>query len=214
MNGILGKKIGITRIFDDKGNVIPVTVIKAGPCLITDIKTVKRDGYNAVQLGFEDTTEKRIKKPQRIYFKKKKLSPKKVLREIKVVMSKDKESKIKIGAEIKVDIFKPGEYVDITGTSKGKGFQGGVKRWGWSIGPRSHGSRSHRTPGSIGASADPARVVKGKHMPGRMGGGKTTAKGIRIVNIDEKKDIMAIKGSVPGSKGSYLIIEKSYKTVS
>lgn len=209
--GMLGKKIGMTRIFDKQGKPVPVTVIKAGPCQITEIKTYSKDGYEALQLGFEDLPKKKTKKPQAVIFEKNKLSPKKFLREIRMSISKDKECELKIGDEIKVNIFKKNEYVDVTGISKGKGFQGGVKRWGWSIGSRSHGSRSYRAPGSIGASADPSKVVKGKHMPGRMGGKKTTIKSLRIIDIHEDENIMLVKGNVPGSKGSYLVIKRSNK---
>lgn len=223
MKGIIGKKIGMTRIFDEHGDTVPVTIIKAGPCQITDIKTVDRDGYSAVQLGFEERKEKRVKKPQRIDFQKKSISPKKIIREIKgfEIISEDKNNKdkdddqgkigLKTGDEVNVNIFKPGDSVDITGVSKGKGFQGGVKRWGWSIGPKSHGSRCYRVPGSIGASADPAKVVKGKHMPGRMGGKKTTVKNIKIIKVEEEKNILAVKGSVPGSDIGYLVIKESLK---
>lgn len=219
MKSILGKKVGMTRIFDDNGNIIPVTVIKAGPCKITAIKTKDKDGYSALQLGFDDVSGKNIKKPQRIDFDNKKIKPKKKLKEIRGMMLKKnreggdkKEEKILgIGDEIKADIFEIGDFVDITGISKGKGFQGGVKRWGWSIGPRTHGSRCYREPGSIGASADPAKVVKGKHMAGRMGGKKTTVKNIEVVKINNGENIISVKGSVPSSNGSYLVIKESYK---
>jgi len=209
MNGILGKKIGMTRTFNKDGNVIPLSVIKVGPCHITGVKTLEKDGYEAVQLGFEDIDKKRVKKPQEVYFSKNKLNPKKFLKEIRGVLPKDQESELKVGSQIKASIFTEGDFIDVSGIAKGKGFQGGVKRWGWSIGPRTHGSRHQRAPGSIGASADPARVVKGKHMPGRMGGKKATIKNLEVVNVEASEDIITVKGNIPGSNGTYLVIKRS-----
>ncbi len=228
MKSILGKKLGMTRIFDNNGNIVPITVIEAGPCKVTAIQTEDRNGYSALQLGFDNVSEKNVNKPQRKEFKNNKIEPKRFLKEIRGNMfikekesdgKKEKDNKkkveqnksLKVGDEVKVNIFDNGDFVDITGISKGKGFQGGVKKWGWSIGPKSHGSRSYRAPGSIGASADPSRVVKGKNMAGRMGGKITTVKNIRILKVNEKENIMIVKGCVPGSNKSYLVIRESYK---
>lgn len=205
IHSIIGKKIGMTQVFNENGETVPVTVIKAGPCEVTGVRTLEKDGYKAIQLGFEDILEKRLNKSQRDYFKQSNITPKRILREIRSSFKKKPE----LGKEVKVDIFKEGQKVDVSGISKGKGFQGGVKRWGWSIGPKSHGSRSYRKPGSVGASADPARVVKGKRMPGRMGGKKVTVKNLEIVKVDIEKNILALTGSVPGPKGGYLLIKES-----
>lgn len=207
LDALIGKKIGMTQVFNESGETIPVTVIKAGPCEITGIRTLEKDGYKAVQLGFEDIPVRKLKKPQRSYFQQNDITPKRVLRERKVNFEKKPE----LGEKVNVNIFSKGEKVDISGISKGKGFQGGVKKWGWSIGPKSHGSRSYREPGSTGASADPAKVVKGKHMSGRMGGKKVTMKGLEVIKIDEDENILAVKGSVPGPKNGYLFVKSSFE---
>jgi len=163
--GILGRKIGMTETFEKDGKLTPVTIIEAGPCLVLQLKVPDLDGYRAVQLGFADKKENRTKRPLLGHFKKAGVKPKRFIKEIRI-SDKDKYT---IGREIKVDIFKEGDFVDISGTTIGKGFQGGMKKWGWSGGPASHGSMTHRRPGSIGASAFPSRVFKGHHLPGRMG---------------------------------------------
>ena len=207
MNGLLGKKIGMTQIFREDGQVIPVTVIESGPCSILQIKTKEKDGYNAIQLGFEEVAETKIKKPLKNKFKKIKVKPTKLIREIKV---SDPEN-YKIGQNLEVTQFAPGDFVDIIGTSIGKGFQGGIKRWNWSGGPESHGSMSHRAPGSIGASAYPSRVYKGHHLPGHMGNKRTTIQNLEVVKIDKDNCLLAVKGSVPGHKNCYLIIKRAKK---
>ena len=207
MNGLLGKKIGMTQIFRDDGRVIPVTVIESGPCSILQIKTKEKDGYNAIQLGFGEVAETKIKKPLKEKFKKIRVKPTKFIREIEV---NDPEN-YKIGQNLEVTQFSPGDFVDIIATSIGKGFQGGIKRWNWSGGPESHGSMSHRAPGSIGASAFPSRVYKGHHLPGHMGNKKTTIQNLEVVKIDKENCLLAVKGSVPGHKKCYLIIKKTKK---
>ncbi len=207
--GLLGKKLGMTQIFDDQGNVIPATVIEAGPCLVVQKKTEERDGYQALKLGFQDIAEKRLKKPELGQFKKHDLSPKKYLREIR--FDGDQEAEYEIGDQLQVDIFAPGEMVDVTATSRGKGFAGVVKRWGFAGGPATHGSRFHRAPGSIGASADPARVFKGKKMPGRMGGERVTIQNLEVVSADPEQNLLIVKGAVPGPKKGLVVIQEAVK---
>lgn len=207
MVGLLGKKIDMTQIFGDGGKIIPVTVIESGPCAILQIKTKESDGYDAIQIGFADAKEKRIKKPQKEKFNKIKVTPKKFVKEIYVTDPKS----YKVGQNLDLTVFQAGDYVDIVGTSKGKGFQGGVKRWHWSGGPKSHGSMSHRVPGSIGASAYPSRVYKGHHLPGHMGNQRRTVQNLEVIKIDKANNLLLIKGSVPGHKNNYLIIHKSKK---
>jgi len=196
MKFILGKKLGMTQIFGKNGEVIPVTLVEAGPCEVTQIKTKEKDGYEAVQIGFERIKkEKKIKKPL-------KHKPFRWLREFR-----DEPSKYKVGDKIEVSVFKEGEKVDVSGISKGKGFQGAVKRWGFSGRGASHGVKhEHRTLGSVG-SMFPQRVIKGKKMPGRMGGERVTVKNLEIVKIDKEKNILALKGAVPGRKGGLLEIK-------
>lgn len=205
MNAILGKKIGMTQVFTKDGQVVPVTIIEGGPCCIIQVKNKERDGYNAIQLGFGETKEKRVTKPLLAKFKKLKTTPRKFIKEIRVEDLKD----YKPGQDIDVSIFTIGDYVDVVGTSLGKGFQGGMKRWGWSGGPKTHGSMSHRRPGSIGASAYPSRVFKGHHLPGHMGHQRVTLQGLEVVNIDKENNLLVVKGSVPGHDNGYLIVKKS-----
>ncbi|MBE3579987.1 MAG: 50S ribosomal protein L3 [Caldanaerobacter subterraneus] len=206
--GILGKKHGMTQIFDEKGEVIPVTVIEAGPCVVVQKKTVEKDGYNAIQVGFGDISEKRVNKPLLGHFKKAGVSPKRYLREFRL----DDISGYEVGTEIKVDIFKPGDRVDVTGISKGKGFAGVIKRYGARRGPMSHGSKYHRRVGSMGATTDPGRTFKGKKMPGRMGSDRVTIQNLEVVKVDPELNLLVVKGSVPGPKGSLLIIRDSVKS--
>lgn len=206
--GILGKKHGMTQIFDEKGEVIPVTVIEAGPCVVVQKKTVEKDGYNAIQVGFGDVSEKKLNKPLLGHFKKAGVSPKRYLREFRL----DDISGYEVGAEIKVDIFKPGDRVDVTGISKGKGFAGVIKRYGARRGPMSHGSKYHRRVGSMGATTDPGRTFKGKKMPGRMGSDRVTIQNLEVVKVDPELNLLVVKGSVPGPKGSLLIIRDSVKS--
>jgi len=206
--GILGKKHGMTQIFNEKGEVIPVTVIEAGPCVVVQKKTVETDGYNAIQVGFGDVKEKRLTKPLIGHFKKAGVPFKRYLREFRL----DDISGYEVGSEIKVDIFKPGDRVDVTGISKGKGFAGVVKRYGANRGPMSHGSKYHRRVGSMGATTDPGRTFKGKIMPGHMGHERVTIQNLEVVKVDPELNLLLVKGSVPGPKGSLLIIKDSVKS--
>jgi large subunit ribosomal protein L3 len=207
ITGILAKKLGMTQVFSADGDTISVTVLEAGPCTVQAIKTVEKDGYNAVQLGFSDVREKRVKKPQRDYLKAQKLKPKRFVREIRCAEAPENN----IGDEISVAAFQKGDYLDITGISKGKGFQGGVKRHGWAGGRASHGSMFHRAPGSIGASSYPSRVVKGHALPGHMGNQKTTVQNLEVIDVDEENNTITVKGAVPGANGTYLIIRQAKK---
>jgi len=205
--GILGRKIGMTEIFEEDGKLTPVTIIEAGPCLVLQLKSPDLDGYRAVQLGFGEKKENRTKRPLLGHFKKAGVKPKKFIKEIRI---SDKDN-YKIGREIKVDIFKEGDFVDVSGMTIGKGFQGGMKRWGWKGGPASHGSMTHRRPGSIGASSFPSRVFKGHHLPGRMGGNRRTVQKLKVVKVDLENNMLMLKGAVPGHKNSYLVIRNTSK---
>ena len=203
MRVILGKKIGMSQIYDDN-SLIPVTVVEAGPCMVVQRKVKEKDGYNAVQLGFEEVKETHVNKPKLGHFKKAKVSPRRCLKEFRV----EDIGGLEVGDMIKVGVFKEGDLVDVAGVSKGKGFAGVVKRYGFKGGPASHGAKQwHRRPGSIGASSDPSRVFKGKKMPGRMGSDKVTARNLKLVKIEEKLNLLLIKGSLPGRKGSYVAIK-------
>jgi large subunit ribosomal protein L3 len=203
MRLILGKKIGMSQIYDDN-SLIPVTVVEAGPCIVVQRKIKEKDGYNAIQLGFEEVKENRVNKPKLGHFRKAKISPRRFLKEFRV----EDMGGLKVGDVIKVGVFKEGDLVDVTGVSKGKGFAGVVKRHGFKGGPASHGAKHwHRRPGSIGASADPSRVFKGKKMPGRMGSEKVTALNLKLVKIDEKLNLLLIKGSLPGRKGGFVAVK-------
>ena len=204
---ILGKKIGMTQIFTAEGTAIPVTVVEAGPCVITQIKTIENDGYNAIQVGFEDTEERKVNKPVRGHFAKLKLALKRHLTEFRL----DDISTSNVGDELKADIFAEGDFVDVQGTSKGKGFQGVIKRHGQHRGPMTHGSMYHRRPGSMGPCADPGRVFKGKKLPGRMGNVTVTVQNLKVVKVDAERNLILIKGSVPGNKGSILKIKSAIK---
>lgn len=208
VKAILGKKVGMTQIFDDEGEVLPVTIVEAGPCAVVQKKTKEKDGYTAVQFGFEDVKENRVNKPLKGHFEKHGVEPKKYIKEVR---TNGDDIEYQVGEEIKADIFEKGDKVDVTGTSKGKGFAGTVKRWNFSIGPKSHGSRNYRIPGAIGGSADPGKVFKGKKMPGRMGREKVTIQNLEVVKIDPEKNILAIKGAVPGPKKGLLLIKDSVK---
>lgn len=206
MVGIIGRKIGMTRVFDDAGKSIPVTVVVAGPCSVTQIKTEKTDGYDAVQIGFLDKKEKNTSKAELKHFAKAGVKPKKVVKEVKGFAE---TNKLKLGDSVTVEIFQEGEGVSVTGFSKGKGFQGVVKRHGFKGGPKTHGQSDRlRAPGSIGQSAYPARVFKGVRMGGRMGNRKVTLKKKKIIKIDVEKNILMIKGPVPGPNSGLLLIRK------
>ena len=205
--GLIGKKVGMTQIFDEAGKVIPVTAIEAGPCVVAQVKTEETDGYNAVQLGFGDVKDKHINKPEAGHFAKAKLANKKHLREFRL----DSIEGIKVGDEVKADVFVAGEKVDVQGTSKGKGFQGVIKRHGQSRGPMGHGSMYHRRPGSMGSTSTPGRVFKGKKLPGHMGRVTVTIQNLDVVKVDMDKNVLLIKGSVPGPKGAILIVKSAVK---
>ena len=204
---ILGKKIGMTQIFDESGKVIPVTVIEAGPCVVAQVKTEETDGYQAVQLGFGDIKEKKLTKPAKGHFTKVNVTPKKHLREFRL----DSVAEYTVGQELKADVFAAGDKLDIQGTSKGKGFQGVIKRHGQSRGPMGHGSMYHRRPGSMGPTSTPGRVFKGKKLPGHMGHVTVTIQNLDIVKVDMDKNVLLVKGSVPGAKGAILKIKSAVK---
>ncbi len=208
MVGMMGKKIGMTQIFDENGNVVPVTVVEAGPIYVTQIKTVDTDGYNAIQVGFGDIKSKKVNKPLKGHYDKANVNPRKFLMEFRV----DDVTAYEIGQEIKADRFAGGEMVDVTGTSKGKGTQGAIRRWNQSRGPETHGSKYHRGPGSIGAASYPARVIKGMKMAGRMGNETVTVQNLEIVKVDTERNLLLIKGAVPGPKGGFVSVKSSVKT--
>ena len=205
--GLIGRKVGMTQIFDEEGKVIPVTAIEVGPCTVTQIKTEEQDGYTAVQLGFGDVKERKLNKPELGHLSKNKLAPKKYLREFRL----DSVEGMKVGDELKADIFAVGDKVDIQGTSKGKGFQGVIKRHGQSRGPMGHGSMYHRRPGSMGPTSTPGRVFPGKNLPGHMGVETVTIQNLEVVKVDLDKNVILVKGSVPGTKGAILKIKSSVK---
>ena len=206
--GLIGKKLGMTQIFDEQGKVIPVTVIEAGPCVVAQVKTVETDGYNAIQLGFGEVKENKLNKPEKGHFAKSKLTPKKHLREFRL----DSVENINVGDELKADTFTAGDQLDIQGTSKGKGFQGVIKRHGQSRGPMGHGSMYHRRPGSMGPTSTPGRVFKGKKLPGHMGSQTITIQNLEVVRVDLDKNVILVKGSVPGAKGAILKLKTSVKS--
>lgn len=211
MKGILGKKVGMTQIFDERGEVIPVTVIEAGPCFVAQIKSAERDGYSAVQLGFEETKPKSLNKPKLQHLQKSDLPALRFLREIR--LDEDETAPFEEGQKVTVDLFEEGEFVDVTGTSKGRGFAGVVKRYGFRGGPKTHGQSDRlRAPGSIGACTTPGRVFKGKRMPGRMGGDRVTAQGLKVVLVDSERNLLAVRGAVPGAQNGLLLIRQARKT--
>jgi large subunit ribosomal protein L3 len=207
--GLLGKKIGMTQIFSEEdGSVLPVTLIEAGPCLVVQKKTVKTDGYDALQLGFEDIKESKLTKPLLGHFRKSNVTPKRLLKEFRIEEGIDKYN---VGQTLTVEIFKEGEFVDVTGTSKGRGFAGVIKRWDFRGGPGSHGSTRHRAPGSIGQSSFPSRVFKGMKMAGRMGNEKVTVQNLKIVKLDPSKNLLVVKGAIAGRNGGLVIVRKAKK---
>jgi len=209
MKGILGKKLGMTRIFKENGEVVPVTVIQAGPCFVTQIKTEDKDGYRAIQLGFEEVKPKSLTRPELMHLRKNNLPPLRYLKEIRV----DNPEEYEVGQKITVSIFEVGEKVDVTGWSKGRGFAGVVKRWGFRGGPRTHGQSDRvRAPGSIGAGTDPGRVIKGLRMAGRMGNERVTVQNLEVVYVDPQRNLLAVKGAVPGARNSLVIIKQARKT--
>lgn len=207
--GILGKKLGMTQVFAENGESIPVTVIEAGPCVVLQVKDKDNDGYTAIQLGFDDQKEHRANKPSLGHVKKAETAPKRYVKEIRDVNLED----YTLGKEVKVDIFAQGEKVDIVGTSKGKGFAGSIKRHNQARGPKTHGSHYHRGPGSLGA-VDPMKVFKGRPLPGRMGGERVTVQNLDVVRVDADRNLMLVKGSIPGAKNSYVTIKSAVKSKS
>ena len=203
LKAILGKKVGMTQIFTEDGAMIPVTVVEAGPCVVTQVKTEESDGYAAVQVGFGDIRESLVNKPAAGQFKKAGLAVKKYLREFRTA------EEFKVGDTIKVDVFENGDKVDVSGVSKGKGYAGAIKRWGQHRGPMTHGSKYHRGQGSMGAKSYPGRVFKTKKMPGHMGAVQRTIINVEVVGVNAEKNMLLIKGSVPGAKGQLLTIKKS-----
>lgn len=207
--GILGKKLGMTQVFEEDGKVYPATVIEAGPCKVLQIKSRDKDGYTALQCGFEKQKESRISNPFKGHLKKTKSEPVKFVKEIK--LNEEEAAAYKAGDELKVGLFRVGDFVDVTGVSIGKGFQGVMKRWNFKGHPASHGSTIHRAPGSIGASSDPSRVFKGHHMAGRMGGKQVTIQNIKVIKIDTENNLLIVKGAIPGAKESKLLIKLARK---
>ena len=203
---ILGTKLGMTQIFAEDGKVIPVTVVKAGPCTVVQTKTVETDGYESVVVGYGDVKEKALNKPMKGIFAKANVAPKKYLREFRL-----EEATLAVGDEIKVDVFEAGEKIDVSGISKGKGFAGPMKRWGLHRGPMSHGSGYHRGSGSMGACSNPGRVMKGKKLPGHMGVVKVTVQNLEIVKVDTENNLILVKGAIPGNKGGLVTIRNSVK---
>lgn len=208
VEGLIGKKVGMTQIFDDNGSVIPVTVIKAGPCAVIQKKSEKKEGYSAVQLAFqEEKPKKRIAKPFKGHLDKAGVSSSsRILREFQF----DEQSEIKTGTQFFVDIFQAGEKVDVIGTSKGKGFAGVMRRYGFHGGKATHGSKSYRKPGSVGASATPSRVQKGKKLPGQMGHQRVKTKNLQVIETDKDNNLLLVKGSIPGANGDYVMVKRAY----
>lgn len=205
MRGLIGKKIGMTQVFGEHGKMIPVTVVEAGPCVVTQVKTEDKDGYTAVQLGFGERKEKHTNKPMKGLFDKANTSPKRLLSEFEPIQGFN----YKIGQEFGATIFKEGDFVNVTGTSKGKGFAGVIKRHGFSRGPATHGQKEYlRSPGSIGQASDPSRVFKGMRMAGHKGVEKVTVSNLEVVGVDSEKNQLLIKGAVPGVQNSYILIKK------
>ncbi|HQE91743.1 MAG TPA: 50S ribosomal protein L3 [Anaerolineae bacterium] len=208
MKGILGKKVGMTQVIQEDGLVVPVTVVEAGPCYVTQVRTLERDGYRAVQLGFEPTKPKHLSQGQQGHLKRAAVPPLRHLRELRI----REDEQYELGQQVLVDIFQPGECVDVEARSKGRGFQGVVRRWGFAGGPRTHGqSDRERAPGAIGACAAPGKIWKGKKMPGRMGGKKVTVSNVEVVVVDRERNLLALRGSVPGPKGGVVLIKVARK---
>ena len=204
---ILAKKIGMTQIFNEDGSLTPVTVLEAGPCVVTQVKTEEADGYSAVQVGFEDKRETLVNKPMKGTFAKAGVTPKRFVRELAL----DNAEELKVGDEIKADIFAVGDHIDATAISKGKGFQGTIHRLGQHRGPMKHGSKFHRHQGSNGTSSDPSRVHKGKGMPGQMGAKRVTIQNLEIVRVDAEKNLLLVKGAVPGAKKCLVTVKETVK---
>lgn len=208
MKGILGRKVGMTQIFNEEGLVIPVTVIEIEPNVITQVKTTEKEGYSSIQVGFGAIKEKNVNKPLKGHFEKASVQAKRILKEFRV----ENSAEFTVGQELKADLFQAGDKVDVTGTSKGKGFQGVIKRHGQRSGPSAHGSRYHRRPGSMGAATFPGRVFKGKKLPGHMGNVQITIQNLEVVKIDVERNALLVKGAVPGPKRGLLTIKETIKS--
>jgi len=206
-DALLGRKLGMTRIFTPEGRWIHVTVLQAGPCTVVQRKTSDTDGYDAVQVGFEDVKESRVNKPALGHFAKAGIAPKRVLKEFRL----NGDSELKVGDQITSEIFKPGDQVDVSGKSKGKGFQGVMKRHNMKGGPGAHGSHFHRAPGSIGACADPSRVFKGQRLPGQMGNAAITTQNLEVVEVNAEENLIVVRGAVPGARGGLVTVKRSVK---
>lgn len=204
--GILGKKVGMTQVFESDGRAVPVTVLEAGPCVVIQKKTVATDGYDAIQLGFGEQKERLTNKPMKGHFSKAGAKLFKFLKELRT----DSGENFELGQVLKADVFNEGEFVDVTGTSKGKGFAGVIKRWNFNRASMTHGSMYHRRTGSLGAT-DAARVFKGRRLPGRLGGVQTTTQGLKVVRVDSERNLLLIKGAVPGPNGSFVVVKKTVK---
>ncbi len=206
---ILATKVGMTQIFNEDGVLIPVTVLQAGPCVVTQVKTEENDGYSAVQVGYADKRENLVNKPMKGHFEKAGVSCKRFVKEFKL----DNAAEYELGQEIKVDVFEAGDHIDATAISKGKGYQGAIKRHGQSRGPMAHGSKYHRHAGSNGAASDPSKVFKGKKMPGQMGNKQITIQNLEVVRVDAENNLLLVKGAVPGPKKSLVTIKESVKSL-
>ncbi|MBW6410378.1 50S ribosomal protein L3 [Clostridium weizhouense] len=204
---IMGRKIGMTQIFNEAGKVIPVTVVEAGPCVVVQKKTTEKDGYEAIQVGFDEIREKLANKPAKGHFAKAGVTLRRTLKEFRL----EDITAYEVGQEIKADVFEAGEKVDVSGVSKGKGFQGVIKRWNQQRGPMSHGSKFHRAPGSMGASSDPSRTFKNKRMPGHMGSVNTTVMNLEVVKVIAEKNLLLIKGGIPGPNKGTVVIRNAVK---
>ena len=213
VKGLLGKKVGMTQIFDEKGNAIPVTVIHAGPCVVVQKKTLEKEGYSSVQLGLVEKRKIRATKPKEGHFKKAGVPPTRLLREF--AFTESEEETVNVGDQVLVqNVFQPNDFVDVLGHATGRGFQGVMKRYGFHGGKATHGSMFHRAPGSIGASAYPSRVVRGKKMPGRMGNNQCKIRNLEVMEIDEENNLLVVRGAIPGSRGSYVTISRALKGAS
>lgn len=204
---ILGRKLGMTQVWNDKDEIVPVTVIQAGPCTVAQVKTTETDGYEAIQIGYGDIKEKRVNKPMKGHFAKAGIKPTRYLREVRV----EDASEYSCGDQVTVANFEDVDHVDVTGISKGKGFQGVIKRHGFGGGPGGHGSHFHRAPGSVGMCATPSRILKGLRMPGHMGCDRVTVMNLELVSIDPEQNLMLVKGAVPGGKGALVTVRKAVR---
>jgi large subunit ribosomal protein L3 len=207
LNGLLGKKLGMTRMFTEDGRWMDVTLVEAGPCTVVQRKTQGKEGYDAVQVGYGELKKSRINKPTSGHFAKANVAPKRTLREFRI----EAASELKPGDEIRADIFQAGDRVDVSGETKGKGFAGVMKRHGYHGGPGGHGSNFHRAPGSIGQSADPAEVIKNKGLPGHMGTNRVTVQNLEVLNVDVEKNLVVVRGCIPGANGGMVLVKKSVK---